>query len=333
MRLFLVFISLLAIYGSSLDRQSVLKHVESGKPLSTIEGIGDLFIINLDKRPEKYESCLAECSKYNINPKRFSAVEGKSLNKETIDILGMVFLPHMKKGPIKPNPLENLTRKANNQDEGKPCFFYHLTAGAVGCYLSHLSLVNYLLHSDYNAIWVLEDDFIFLKDPKQIQQSMEDLDRLVGRENWDILFTDDEHFFSYEGDYDYYRPDFCDILEDFFIDNFVNVNDSKSPATFASEVEKLEKAHLLKWANVNRKGFICSRYPDYFERFRRISGRFMIHSMIVKKSAAQKIIDFYLKRGIFLPYDDELAFIPQLRMYNLKIPITSHKEEISDTNR
>ena len=59
----------------------------------------------------------------------------------------------------------------------------------------------------------------------------------------------------------------------------------------------------------------------------------MIHSMILKRSGAEKILNFFSKRGMFLPYDDELAFIPGLKMYNLKNPITSHQEEISDTNR
>lgn len=314
------------------ERLDCLKDVDKPLISSPIKSVDSIFVINLDKRPSKYASCLEEFAKYGIVPNRFSAVEGAAVSKEDINALGLVFMPHMKKGFIKKDPQIPLIKKTTSEDIGVPCFFYRFTAGAVGCYLSHVSLLKHLLESGSQALWILEDDFILLKDPSNLDKAVQDLNTLVGENGWDILFSDDEHFFDFEEDYDFYRPDFSTILEDFLLENFNKVNSFKNPPAFISAVEKLEKAHLVKWMNVNRKGFICSRYPDYFENFRRISGRFMMHSMIVKRSAAEKILDFFSKRGVFLPYDDELAFIPELRMYNLKKSITSHKEEISDTN-
>lgn len=333
MRQMLFLFLLLAPSLKGLDRKDFLQSFPYTPPQIAIEGVGDLFIINLDKRPCKYLSCLSECARYGILPKRFPAIDGKALSHEYIENLGVILQPYMKKGPITLNPILQEKKKANFSDVGHPCFFYRLSAGGVGCYLSHITLAKHLLESCHPALWVLEDDFIFLKDPRHISQKIQQLTFLVGEENWDILFTDDEHYFSAEGDYDFYRPDGVCILEDFFIENSESLLQSKRPESFSSDVLKLEKAHFLKWSNINKKGFICSKYPDLFPEFRRISGRFMIHSMILKRSGAEKILNFFSSRGMFLPYDDELAFIPGLKMYNLKNPITSHLEEVSDTNR
>ena len=333
MRFILCFCLLFGSSLSALNRLDLLKSFPSTPSCFSLEGVDDMFIINLDKRPSKYASCLNQCAQYGITPKRFSAIDGQALSKEFIESLGVVLDPDMKKGPITLNPLSREKKKANFADVGKPGFFYRLSAGGVGCYLSHITLAKHLLESCHQALWILEDDFLFLDDPRRISQEIDRLNSLVGKENWDILFTDDEHYFSSEGDFDFYRPDGMAILKEFFFENSEYLLNLKKMEGFSSDVCKLEKAHFLKWGNVNKKGFICSKYPDLFSEFRRISGRFMIHSMVLKRSGAEKILEFFSKRGMFLPYDDELAFIPGLKMYNLKNPITSHQEEISDTNR
>jgi GR25 family glycosyltransferase involved in LPS biosynthesis len=53
---------------------------------------------------------------------------------------------------------------------------------------------------------------------------------------------------------------------------------------------------------------------DFFQ----IGGRCQAHSMIIRKKAIRKILEFEQSRGIYLPYDVEIAFVPQMKFYNLR---------------
>jgi GR25 family glycosyltransferase involved in LPS biosynthesis len=68
--------------------------------------------------------------------------------------------------------------------------------------------------------------------------------------------------------------------------------------------------------------------------FYKIGGRCQAHSMIIRKSGIEKILNFEKKRGIYLPYDVEIAFVPEMRFYNLKHNIVKGGTlENSDTIR
>jgi GR25 family glycosyltransferase involved in LPS biosynthesis len=57
---------------------------------------------------------------------------------------------------------------------------------------------------------------------------------------------------------------------------------------------------------------------DLGEDFYKIGGRCQAHSMIVRRSGIQKILEFENSHGIYLPYDIEIAFVPNMRFFNLK---------------
>ena len=51
--------------------------------------------------------------------------------------------------------------------------------------------------------------------------------------------------------------------------------------------------------------------------FMKIGGRTQAHSVIYRRSGIKKILDFIINNGIFRPYDIDLPFVPNLKMYNL----------------
>lgn len=68
--------------------------------------------------------------------------------------------------------------------------------------------------------------------------------------------------------------------------------------------------------------------------FYKIGGRCQAHSMIIQRSGIEKILNFAMSRGIYLPYDVEIAFIPGIRFFNLtKNVVWGGVLENSDTDR
>ena len=54
--------------------------------------------------------------------------------------------------------------------------------------------------------------------------------------------------------------------------------------------------------------------------------------MIVNRSGMKKILDFNISRGIFLPYDYEIAYVPELQLFCLTSDLAViGSTEISDT--
>lgn len=68
------------------------------------------------------------------------------------------------------------------------------------------------------------------------------------------------------------------------------------------------------------------------ENFIKIGCRSGTYSMVITRSGIKKILDFNINYGIFLPYDNEIAFIPDIQLYCLKWSLVTHpKKNNSDT--
>lgn len=59
-------------------------------------------------------------------------------------------------------------------------------------------------------------------------------------------------------------------------------------------------------------------YSAAGDDFYRIGGRCQAHSYIIRQSGIEKILDFAFHHGLYLPYDVEIAFVPEIRFFNLK---------------
>ncbi len=290
--------SLSCCFAALEDR---LKKVENKTERCQLKNIDFIYLINLDQRPEKLTSCMLQLTPYGIHPHRFPAIYGWNLPHEALNDVGLKFLPGMTFGSKAEAgvTLLPLTSAANQPLQathlnascyGRVCFFHRTTPGAIGCTLSHLSILQDAYESGYQTIWVMEDDIVVHQDPTSLTNFIDQLDSLVGPTGWDILYTDDEHFKLGDQIPFVWRPD------------------TPSPS----------HPFLARRTSVGKE-------------FAKIGMRYRTHSMIVRRSGMKKILDYEKSHGIFLPFDHDLAFIPDMNLYILKHNIVSHYDVISDT--
>jgi hypothetical protein len=142
-----------------------------------------IYLINLDERFEKWEKCHSQFKHFGIAPYRFSAINGWNLSLKTINEMGLKFMPGMRGNRIAAHYSTSHTPEfkflvASNY--GKTFFHRLMRPGAMGCTLSHLSVLQDAWERCYKTI--------------------------SGEEGWDILYTDhdkaDQHFYACHNDFE-----------------------------------------------------------------------------------------------------------------------------------
>jgi GR25 family glycosyltransferase involved in LPS biosynthesis len=141
--------------------QDHLKKAEGKQENHKIRNIDFIYIINLDERPQKYEKSMQYLDKYGITPYRFSAVNGWKLSLETINDVGVKYRPGMT--PLLATtyvdagiPGKKIQSHEIMNEYGKTYFVHNLALGAIGCSLSHISVLQDAYDSGYETIWVME---------------------------------------------------------------------------------------------------------------------------------------------------------------------------------
>ena len=137
-----------------------------------IANIDFIYVINLDERPERYQRTMKALEPFGIYPYRFSAVNGWELPPEALDELGIVYESWMPKGPIcsvyrHVNGKEYMSYEVM-KEEGVAYYCHSLARGAVGCLLSHLSILQDAYDSGYKTIWIMEDDIKVINNPHKL---------------------------------------------------------------------------------------------------------------------------------------------------------------------
>lgn len=295
-----IFLSLLCLWTGSIcaDLEDHLRKIPSKPPGHTMRGIDYIYMINLDQRPEKWELSVSQLALYGISPFRFSAVNGWELSLETINDVGLKFSPEMEGGFMATcYPLGGNFEPSHEiiNQYGRTYFCHCLARGTIGIALSHISILKDAYDSGYETVWIMEDDIEVKQDPRILSDLIDRLDTLVGKDNWDILFTDkDQH--DTHGNYNpcYWptkRPDYI---------------------TFT----KTNNFHLRKTIS---------------EDFWQIGARYGAHSMIVRRSGMKKLLQFFMAHQIFLPYDLDF-FLPQgIKLYAvLNDVVTNLSKALSD---
>lgn len=267
-----------------------------------IKGIDYAYLINLDQRPEKYRDSLEKLKVYGIAPERFPAIYGWSLSAAAFNAIGVHYAPGMWPGrenalhfPYDWNGASQFVR-IDESYYGLTFFSGWTTAGAIGCTLSHLSVLHDAYTSGYETIWVLEDDFGIVEDPHVLSDTIAELDMLTDR-NWDLLYTDHE----------YLSLEFPDVA--------LHV---QLPMKWRPDMPFFDLDSLLEHTPVG---------PHFFK----IGCRNRTHSYLIRRSGMKKILDFYQERGMFLPLDHELSFIEGLTLYTTNKEIVTFDETVSDT--
>lgn len=265
----------------SADIEQHLKKIHNKSDSHNIRNIDFIYMINLDQRPEKWKSSLDQLKNYGIHPYRFSAVNGWELSLEEINDVGLQFSPEMEGGFMATSyPVDGNFNPSHEliQHYGQTYFCHCTSRGMIGIALSHISILQDAYDSGYETIWVMEDDIVVKKDPRLLSDLIDKLDQLVGKGNWDILFTDRDIRGGY-GNYVYAsyaakRPD------------FVSPNDLSMKLEISSD-------------------------------FRKIGARYGAHSMILRKSGIRKLLQFFKAHQIFLPYDLDYILPPGIKLFTV----------------
>lgn len=277
---------MLSVQANVVDH---LKQVEQKLDIHQIDQVDFIYMINLDQRPQKFKQSVDQLIQYNIFPYRFSAVNGWELSLQTIHELGIKFEPWMPHDLLATAFLNHPPFEWQHGYMTNPeltYFCHHMTRGAIGIYLSHLSVLQDAYDSGYETIWVMEDDIQVCKNPNSISDVIRQLDCVAGKKGWDILFTDRDtrdHFGNYVICDSYARrPNFTPLDQNY---------------------PKMKK--------------------EVGDNLRQIGSRYGAYSMIIRRSGIKKILDFAFKYKIFLPYDMDWQNIPDLKMFTVLNDIVS----------
>ena len=310
MKLFLCIFALGITCFSHADLTPYLKK-DTGEKIekNIIKEIDFVYLINLDLRPEKLQRTLLQLNPYKINPHRFSAVYGAGLSLTAINNVGVKFSPGMRGGDFAVNfsSEKNGARDINlltNDCIGRTFFFRTMTPGAIGCTLSHLSVLQDAYDSNYQTIWVMEDDVVVKMDPHALSLLIEKLEALVGQDGWDILYTD------------------LDVM-----DNATNADRQMFEKDLTADLWFFSRPDMDL---TDRSSF--AKRTILSEDFVKIGSRERTHSMIIRRSGMKKILDFEKENHIFMPYDHELAVVPGIRLFSLRYDLVTCGSATSDTH-
>lgn len=271
-----------------------VKSFDRPSPVHSMKNIDCIYMINLDQRPEKFEQASRELLAYGISPYRFSAVNGWELSLTALNEVGLHYRPGMTPLFSTSYPLEGggIASADFMQSGTNRGYFGHCASkGSIGIVLSHLSILVNAKKNGYETIWVLEDDIVAEKNPNILSSLIEKLDALVGKDGWDILFTDTD----------------------------TRLNDG-TPVPVEGRAKRPDMDCSME-----------ARYaPEYrirrpiSEDFFHLSARFGAYSMIIRRSGIEKLLKFFEEHKIYLPYDLEYYLPPGIRLYALQNPVVTN---------
>jgi len=295
-----IFFTLFSFNELKADIQSFFKTAEDKMNYfrNQVRGIDFIYVINLDQRPEKWMHCLNVLAPYQIYPYRFSAVNGWELSLEALNQLGVKYKKEFGGDLWGTCYLPEGNFQPHHELMyiiGRTYFSHCMSRGAIGIVLSHLSILQDAYDMKYETIWVMEDDIEVIKNPHLLSKLIRKLDKLVGKSGWDVLFTDRDTK-GQDG-------------------NYISCYDAAKRPDF---VPLDEKRFRLK-KNISAD-------------FRKIGTRYGAYSMIIRRSGMKKILDFYKKHNIFLPYDMEYCFPKDILFYTVTSDIVSTQPRAPSDN-
>lgn len=138
------------------------------------------YVLNLDRRPDRWEKFKSHPEPRFLNYNRFSAIDGMKLK-----------------------PTEQLQRIFDGND-------YNMRAGMVGCAMSHIQMLIEFLNSQNDVCCILEDDIEFVPDFQQKFISL--ITRLRGISGWDLCYLG-HHVWKHKQKPEYYDKNAMPVIE------------------------------------------------------------------------------------------------------------------------
>lgn len=280
------------------DLEDHLKKAWNKSSAYSMRGIDFIYMINLDQRPEKYRTSLDQLTPFQIYPYRFSAVNGWELSLEALNDVGLIYSVEMEGGILGTcYPLDNHFEPSHEviQNYGQSYFCHCMARGTVGICLSHISVLQDAFDSGYETIWVMEDDIEVIRDPRDLPHLIEKLDNLVGKENWDVLFTDRD-------------------MRDANGNYTTTIYAGKRPDYLGFSTNDFAKKTLVS--------------EDFYE----IGARSGATSMIIRRSGIIKLLKYFKAHQIFFPYDMEYIFPRGIKLYTVAEDIVSNLSKAPSDN-
>ncbi len=266
--------------------------------LKQVDQVDFIYMINLDQRPEKYSSSTAQLVPYGIMPYRFSAVNGWELTLENLNQLGVIYQIGMPTDLWGTSYLfadpQGVFHEIMHQP-GRNYFSHCMSLGAIGIVLSHLSVLQDAYDSGYETIWVMEDDIEVIRNPHEMSALILELDKLVGKNGWDLLFTDLD--------------------------------------TKAQNGQYIACSGYAKRPNFTPKNKrACEVRRKISRQLRKIGARYGTYSMIVRRSGMEKLLDFFKKHQIFLPFDMDFIFPDGINLFTVLHDVVSTQPHAKSDN-
>ncbi|XP_062562342.1 glycosyltransferase 25 family member [Armigeres subalbatus] len=147
----------------SVSLKDDLKHFVKEIPKDKMD-LSHIYMINLERRPERRKKMFSNFDELGLDVEFFPAVDGRQLNDDKLQEMGIRFLP----GYADP---------------------YHkrpMTMGEIGCFLSHYYIWEKMVALGQEVVLILEDDIKF--EPyfkRRVALVMEDARRIGG---WDLIY-------------------------------------------------------------------------------------------------------------------------------------------------
>lgn len=250
-----------------------------------MRNIDFIYMINLDERPEKFATSAEQLADYGIVPYRFSAVNGWQLPITTINALGTPYDPSMKKAWgtfyfLQGDGSIGFAHEIMGTSNGKIYFCHCMARGTIGIVLSHLSILHDAYKAGYTTVLIMEDDIQIIRNPHLLSDRIDELDAIVGKEGWDILFSDRDT----RGQNGQYVP--C------------------TSCAWRPGCPLFPSDRFFQRYTISRN-------------LRRIGARYGAYSMVVRRSGMKKILDFFNTHQIFLPFDMEYTLPKDIKLFTV----------------
>ncbi len=311
------------LQGTLEINQEIRKHLKKAPESShnhDFHNIDCVYMINLDRKPERWEKSSNQLKEFGINPLRFSGFDGwNDLSSDIIHDLGVKYDVSMECNIRKAlrthhsfwlhhgydgfaatsfNHFSNIELSTTTWDDfsshsiidtpGKVYFCHSMCFGQIGCALSHISVLQDAYDKGYETIWIFEDDITICRNPNVVPELIKILDANT-RGGWDILFTDIDYRDNNSGELIPCR------------------SFAPRPNYYPKDPNKF------------------SERKDCFDLFTKIGARYGAHSMILRRSGIEKILNYIYKYKIFLPYDFEMCMPHNIQMYCLQYDLITQE--------